>query len=58
MDILWAYLDTVEDEITGQPSYLLLAKVAKLMLTLPHSNVDKEHVLSLVRQKNPTSVVH
>ena len=50
MDILWAYLDSVKDAVTGQPAYSVLAKVAKLVLTLPHSNADEERVFSLIGQ--------
>ena len=42
MDILWAYLDTLKDSITGQLQFSLLSKIAKLVLTLPHSNADEE----------------
>ena len=50
MDILWAYLGSVKDVITSQPTLSLLANVAKLMSTLPHSNADEERVFSLIRQ--------
>ena len=50
MDVLWAYLSTVKDDTTDQPTFSLLSKVAKLVLTLPHSNADEERVFSLIRQ--------
>ena len=48
--MLWAYLGSMTDQVTGQPSFSLLANVAKLVLTLPHSNADEERVFSLIRQ--------
>ena len=39
-----------KDTVTGQPCFLLLTKVAKLVLTLPHSNADEERVFFLIRQ--------
>jgi len=50
MDILWSYLENFKDTVTGQPCFSLLTKVAKLVLTLPYSNADKERVFSLIRQ--------
>lgn len=50
MDVLWAYLSTMKDTITGQTAFSLLSQVAKLVLTLPHSNADEERVFSLIRQ--------
>ena len=50
MDTLWAYLSTVEDGVTGVPTFSLLSKVEKLVLTLPHSNANEECVFSLVCQ--------
>ena len=44
MDVLWAYLGSMTDQVTGQPSFSLLANVAKLVLTLPNSNADEERV--------------
>jgi len=40
MDILWSYLENVKDTVTGQPRFSMLTKVAKLVLTLPHSNKE------------------
>ena len=53
MDILWSYLENVKDTVTGQLCFLLLTKVAKLVLTLAHTSADKERVFSLIR-KNKT----
>lgn len=50
MDVLWVYLGSMTDPVTGQPTFSLLANIAKLVLTLPHSNADEEHVFSLIRQ--------
>ena len=50
MDVLWAYLGSLKDVVTSQPTFSLLANVAKLVLTLPHSNADEERVFSLIRQ--------
>lgn len=50
MDIPWAFLGNVKDAVTSQPSLLLLANAAKLVLTLPHSNANEERVFSLIRQ--------
>ena len=55
MDILWRYLSGVKDDVTSQPRFSLLAKVAKLVLTIPHSNADKERVFSLIRQNKTDS---
>ena len=41
-------------DVSGKAVIGLLAKVAKLVLVLPHSNADEECVFSLVR-KNKTS---
>ena len=50
MDVLWAYLGSVKDVVTSHPQFSLLANVAKLVLTLSHSNADEERVFSLIRQ--------
>ena len=47
---MWAYLGSMTDQVTGQHSFSLLTNIAKLVLTLPHSNADEEHVFSLIRQ--------
>ena len=50
MDVLWEYLASLKDPVTKQPRFQLLAEVAQLVLTLPHSNADEERVFSLIRQ--------
>ena len=52
-DILWHGLEKIVD-VNGMPMFAQLAKVAKLVLVLPHSNADEERIFSLVR-KNKTS---
>ena len=52
MDILWAYLSTMT-HVDGSPKFSILAEVAQLVLTIPHSNAAEERVFSLVR-KNKT----
>ena len=46
----WTHYGHIKDGVSGLPSFSLLSKVAKLVLTLPHSNADEEHVFSLIRQ--------
>ena len=55
MDILWGYLGTLKDSVTSQPRFFMLSKVAKLVLTIPHSNADEERVFSLIRQNKTDS---
>uniref|UniRef100_H3BH34 HAT C-terminal dimerisation domain-containing protein n=1 Tax=Latimeria chalumnae TaxID=7897 RepID=H3BH34_LATCH len=51
MDIIWGYLTTMkESALTSLPRFTHLGKVAKLILSLPHSNTDAEQVFCLVRQ--------
>ena len=52
-DLLWHELEKLTD-INGKLKFGLLAKVAKLVLILPHSNADEERVFSPVR-KNKTA---
>ena len=52
MDVIWAYLSTVNN-IDGQFIFEQLAKVALLVLTIPHSNAQEKWVFSLVT-KNKT----
>ena len=51
-DVLWHELEKQRD-LDGKKKFGLLAPIAKLVLTLPHSNADEEQVFSLVR-KNKT----
>ena len=52
-DLLWHEFEKLTD-INGKLKFGLLAKVAKLVLILPHSNADEERLFSLVR-KNKTA---
>ena len=52
MDVIWAYLSTVKN-VDGKLTFEQLAKVALLVLTIPHSNAQEERVFSLVT-KNKT----
>lgn len=53
MDTIWAYLSAVKNP-DGTSRFSKLAKVARLVLTLPHSNAEEERVFSMVT-KNKTS---
>ena len=46
MDVLWHELEK-EKYVNGNKKFILLALIAKLVLTLPHSNADEERVLAL-----------
>ena len=52
MDVVWSYMLTMKST-DGDLLYQRLAKVALLVLTLPHSNAEEERILSLVT-KNKT----
>ena len=52
MDILWSFLLKMKDP-SGTAMFERLAKVAILVLTLPHSNAEEERVFSMVT-KNKT----
>ena len=52
MGVIWAYLSAVKN-IDGKFIFERLAKVALLVLTIPHSNAQEERVFSLVT-KNKT----
>lgn len=47
MDTIWAYLSVAKDP-DGTSRFSKLAKVARLVLTLPHSNAEEERVFSMV----------
>ena len=49
MDIIWAHIAQMNNPTVQAPRFLLLSKIASLVLTLPHSNADAERVFSLVR---------
>ena len=53
MDILWQYVSTMKAP-DHTPPFLMLSKVAMLVLVIPHSNAEEERVFSMVR-KNKTS---
>uniref|UniRef100_A0A1X7TWU2 HAT C-terminal dimerisation domain-containing protein n=1 Tax=Amphimedon queenslandica TaxID=400682 RepID=A0A1X7TWU2_AMPQE len=53
MDLIWAYLGSVKS-LDGTFLYGRLAKVAQLVLVIPHSNAEEERVFSLIT-KNKTS---
>uniref|UniRef100_A0A1X7VKY4 HAT C-terminal dimerisation domain-containing protein n=1 Tax=Amphimedon queenslandica TaxID=400682 RepID=A0A1X7VKY4_AMPQE len=53
MDLIWAYLGSVKS-LDGTLLYGQLAKVAQLVLVIPHSNAEEERVFSLIT-KNKTS---
>ena len=48
MDIIWGYLCSIKDPVTSLPRFPMLGKMAKLVLTLPHSNASTEGVFSLI----------
>jgi hypothetical protein len=54
LDVLWHYLFTDNNVAgTSRSKFTNLMKIAKLILTLPHSNADEERVFSLIN-KNKT----
>ena len=55
MDRIWAYLGSMRDSLTGHLRFERLARVAKLVLTLPHSNADEERGFSFIKM-NKTPV--
>ena len=52
IDSIWAYLSTMKNP-DGVQRFPMLAKVAQLVLVLPHSNAQEERVFSMVT-KNKT----
>ncbi|XP_063053561.1 zinc finger BED domain-containing protein 5-like [Engraulis encrasicolus] len=48
MDRIWGHLSTIKSQISGTLRFPRLAKVAKLILCMPHSNADAERVFSVV----------
>jgi len=55
MEVIWGYLSLLRDTVTGHFRFERLSKVAKLVLTLPHSNADEERVFSFIKMnKTPT----
>ena len=53
IDSIWAYLSTMRNP-DGMQRFPMLAKVAHLVLVLPHSNAAEERVFSMVT-KNKTA---
>ena len=53
MDVVWHHLANLKGG-DGRLTFPRLSKVAKLVLTLPHSNAGEERVFSIIR-KNKTS---
>ena len=49
MDVIWGFLGTMRTGDNCNYKFPYLSKVAKLVLTLPHSNAGEERVFSLVR---------
>ena len=47
--------DTTATPVTSLPSFPMLGKMAKLVLTLPHSNASVERVFSLIRYNKTDS---
>ena len=52
MDVIWAYLSIIKNP-DGTTRFSKLAKVARLVLTLPHSNAEEEKVFSMVTSFQP-----
>ena len=48
IDEFWTDLSLKKDPVTRLTQFPLLAKVARLVLTLPHSNADAERVFSAI----------
>ena len=53
MDFLWQYISTMKTPDHTR-CFLMLSKVAMLVLVIPHSNAEEERVFSMVR-KNKTA---
>ena len=50
MDMIWHYLSGVKSA-DNTSRFPRLSKVAKLVLTIPHSNAQEERVFSMIRKK-------
>ena len=50
MDIIWGYLSELEIPGMNTKRFCMLAKVAKVVLTIPHSNAGEERVFSMIRK--------
>ena len=53
IDVVWSHLCGMSSLATGEPRFLLLSTVARLVLVITHSNADEERVSSLIN-KNKT----
>ena len=54
MDMVWGYISTMRNAADHSLQFEQLSKIAKLVLTIPHSNAGEERVFSLIKQ-NKTS---
>ena len=54
VDALWAYLGSRREPGTNRFEFDQLFKVARVILTIPHSNAEEERIFSLIN-KNKTS---
>ena len=57
MDIVWSFLLKMKDP-SGAAMFKRLAKIAILVLTLPHSNAEEESVFSRLLKIKPNSDHH
>ena len=53
IDDLWSYLATLKTPGSNDKEFDLLAKVARCIMTIPHSNASEERIFSLIN-KNKT----
>ena len=53
MDFLWQYISTMKTPNHTQ-RFVMLSKIAMLVLVIPHSNAEEERIFSMVR-KNKTA---
>lgn len=49
VDVIWGFISTMKTGDTCNYRFSQLSRIAKLVLTLPHSNAGEERVFSLVR---------
>ena len=55
IDALWSYLRSVNKPGTKVPQFDLLFRVAKTILTIPHSNASEERIFSYISKcKTPS----
>ena len=53
-DVVWDHLSKVKDA-SGNFKFPIISKVAKLVLTIPHSNADAERVFSVIGKNKVNS---